>query len=344
MKSKIYIKTLGCLENTVESGIFRRYFQLNNWTVVSKIKDANVVLINSCGFKKAAVENSIREIKRIQSQISLSTRGIICGCLTQINPYEIKKHFGDRFEVVVKEDFDRLFDSRHPLNTIKDFNEMEYDFDSLQMYWMCRKTLKPFVKFAISIYSPYFQGFNSNIGILKIASGCVGKCTYCSIRKARGRLCSEPIDSILANFRGLLERGFKTIVISATDSGSYGKDKGTTIAHLLREMIKYKGKYKLIIRNFEPMALRPNLPELLPVFKSGRIAAITIPIQSGSQKVINRMKRDYNISQLSIDLKTIRKCDPRIVIFTHLIIGFPGEDEADFQATKKLLNTVSMSQ
>ena len=177
---------------------------------------------------------------------------------------------------------------------------------------------------------------------VRIAEGCLGTCTYCMIKKATGLLRSESIWDILPQIEKAVKQEEKTIMLMAGDTGAYGQDIGTNFATLLGEIMGLTGNFQIYVHDFGVNWLINRLPHYIKVFEEAemreRIGGVTFPIQSGSNNVLQLMRRRYNREDVISTLKSIKKNS--FDIGTHVMVGFPGEMEKDFDDTLNLLNEV----
>ena len=177
------------------------------------------------------------------------------------------------------------------------------------------------------------------IWIIQLSEGCLGKCTYCITRFARGKLKSYKPKSIIKSVRTAISKGFKEIWLTSQDNSSYGLDIGTNLAELLKEILKIDGDYKIRIGMMNPMFLK-NSSNLIDIFKDERIFKfVHIPVQSGSNKILKLMKRGYTVEEFEHIVKSFRK-NPNMTIWTDIIVGFPTETEEEFQMSVELLKRI----
>ena len=147
-------------------------------------------------------------------------------------------------------------------------------------------------------------------------------------------------DQIIDEFEDGLSKGFKEFALLGTDVGSYGRDQDTNLVDLLREMVKRKGDYEIKMRNIQPRFLIEMMPGLLEVFLSGKIKYISSAVQSGSNRILELMKRGYKIEDYIKAIRTVNREFPEILIRTQIMVAFPGETEKEFQDTIRLLDQV----
>ena len=183
------------------------------------------------------------------------------------------------------------------------------------------------------------EGRRSNI--LPIAQGCLGDCTYCITKLARGRLSSYDPDVLVSKFGSMVADGAREILITAQDTGCYGADIGTDLPSLLRRMLKNKGEFRIRIGMMNPDSLMPVADGLLDVMGDPRVYKfLHIPVQSGSDPVLKRMNRSYSAGDFLGLAEKIRSRHPNISISTDLMSGFPGETDGDHRKSLELIRTL----
>ncbi|MDR0334470.1 MAG: tRNA (N(6)-L-threonylcarbamoyladenosine(37)-C(2))-methylthiotransferase [Methanomassiliicoccaceae archaeon] len=188
-------------------------------------------------------------------------------------------------------------------------------------------------------------GTNTEAGtaaIIPIAQGCLGDCTYCITRFARGRLSSYPELIVTDRFVDALKRGCKEILITAQDTACYGFDIGTTLPKLIRRLLSVEGEYRIRIGMMNPESLHRILDDLMDVMRDPRVYKfIHMPVQSGSDSILRRMGRRYTSSEFIEMIGSIRMSHDDMTISTDMISGFPGETGEDHEKSLQLIRTVS---
>lgn len=178
---------------------------------------------------------------------------------------------------------------------------------------------------------------------LVVGEGCMGNCSFCAIKKAKGNLVSKPLEEVLKDFREGLAAGHKRFIITGDDTGAYGKDLGTDFPTLIDKLLKVEGDYILNIYHLEPNWLFKYIDHLKGTLNSSKIDAIFAPIQSGSNRILKAMRRPYKVEDYIHCIKQLRQEAPNLKIWNQFIIGFPGETEEDFEASMKVLDEVSFN-
>ena len=367
-----YIFNAGCIRRALDCIWIKNYLQRNNWHMVSSPKSADLIVVSSCGVVKKNEQNSLIAIKNaVQSKKEKATIAIT-GCLPEINPEEINKlgnfHFVPSGSL---HKLDNIISPNTPLHEIEHPDTVEDGgpiTDYLIARSFCRKskiyktlfgkyamnnaflkasvgagkaiiqTKKIFFDKKTQLIRPYYN--------IKVADGCKSVCTYCATRFAIRKLKSRPLDAILKDFRSGLKKGYKTFQLLGEDSGCYGLDINSSITELLEKIFEISGKYELILIDFNPWWLIKQQERLIPLLSKNqnKVKEIFLPFQSGSDKILRLMKREYNSGQLTSALLLLQEKAPEIIIRTSALIGFPLEDEEDFEATKKIIRQVHFAE
>jgi MiaB-like tRNA modifying enzyme len=174
--------------------------------------------------------------------------------------------------------------------------------------------------------------------IIPISSGCLGSCTYCITRIARGELRSCPPEFVEESASKILREGYKEIRLSAQDTAAYGADINSNLPRLLLKIQEIEGDFRVRVGMMNPDNLLPILWDVIEAYKDPRIYKfLHVPVQSGSEEILKKMGRKYSIDEFFMAIEEFRNNFPDITISTDVIVGFPGEDEEDFNQTVKLV-------
>jgi threonylcarbamoyladenosine tRNA methylthiotransferase CDKAL1 len=177
--------------------------------------------------------------------------------------------------------------------------------------------------------------------IVQIAQGCSGRCTYCLTRLARGPLKSFTADEILSEIAAHVKAGASEIQITAQDVSSWGRDVGTSLPALLRAVDELPGNFMIRVGMMNPATVKGILDDLVDTFASDRIFKfIHLPVQSGSDHILDRMGRAYTIADFQDIVMAFRNRYPEITLFTDMIVGFCGETCEDFSASLDLIGNL----
>lgn len=321
MFSEIYFETYGCTANYNSSEIMQGLVRQAGMNLTSKPEFADLIVINSCIVKEPTEEKIRRRIQDLTEQFP-DKKIILAGCMPRLNKekYSVKNIF--------------LLDTTHVkdiINLIKDIETNQY---SSKVYLNQRKEIK--------LNLPKIPK-EKIIGITQISEGCLGECTYCITRLAKGKLFSYPQEDIIKSIESDLNAGCKEIWITSQDCASYGLEQGKfLLPELLKEILKLKHNFYLRIGMMNPNNVLQILDELIEIYKSPKVFKfLHIPIQSGSDKILKLMKRQYSIEDAMKVINKFKQEFSGIHISTDIIIGYPEETEKDFQETYEIIKEIS---
>ena len=178
--------------------------------------------------------------------------------------------------------------------------------------------------------------------ILPISSGCLGRCTYCATLKARGRVKSRSVNDIFFKAQYAIDSGSKELLLTSQDNGAFGADTDSSLENLLNELSHLDGEFRLRVGMLNPMLVAGRSKEMAKAWGDSRTYKFMhLPIQSGSQKILDSMIRDHTLEEFWEVVEVFRNYYPEMMIITDIITGFPGETEEDHQETVDLLNKLS---
>lgn len=327
---RYYLSNKGtCARVNLYGSDIEQLFLLNGWQIVNHMKDADIIIINTCSFLKSKEDYFLNRIKKIHTNLRSNQTLLIIGCLGSICRNDIQKISSD------------ILIFGRDKNDIKTFFGFTKDTQSFATHIKEDMSINKKILSLINntfIHSKHidFRLKKGNVCYIQISTGCRGTCTYCS-EKFTTKLHSTSIPEIIKAIENGIADGFTLFSLSSDDASAYGMDIGTNLDMLLSEIITIKNPdISFIIPEFNPNGITDTTIELL---KDPRFLYITIPIQSGSQDILNRMKRSYSIHAVIHKIKMIKKNNPNIMINSHLIVGFPGEKESDFSKTLMLVQT-----
>jgi threonylcarbamoyladenosine tRNA methylthiotransferase CDKAL1 len=179
------------------------------------------------------------------------------------------------------------------------------------------------------------------IGVVQLAQGCAGKCTYCITRYARGPLKSFPPEEILAQVRAFARAGTYEIQLTAQDVSAWGMDCGHSLPDLIVALDEIPGNHRIRVGMMNPATVKGQTDELVDAFSGDHIFRfLHLPIQSGSDTVLARMARGYSVAEFEGIVRSFRNRYPGITVTTDMIVGFSGETDADFSASLDLIRRV----
>ncbi|MEN6609626.1 MAG: tRNA (N(6)-L-threonylcarbamoyladenosine(37)-C(2))-methylthiotransferase [Methanoregulaceae archaeon] len=233
---------------------------------------------------------------------------------------------------------------RHMLRILGEYRDRELYVSGCMPVVQLEKiqaVCSPGVIFPKEIYRKYrrLQSTGSaTSGIVQIAQGCLGSCTYCITRKARGPLVSFSLDEIVSQVEACASTGIPEIQLTAQDVSAWGRDIGKTLPDLLKRISRKEGNFSLRLGMMNPKTLLPILPAMLDAFSHENIFRfVHLPVQSGSNRVLEQMGRGYSRENFIAITDTLRSRFPDLNLMTDVIVGYPGETEREFGETLDLL-------
>ncbi len=326
-KKTAALVTLGCRLNQADSALLSDRLRKMGFEIVSidALSSPNLILINSCTVTAVAAKKSRQMLKSIRGENPQSFI-IMTGCSADIDGAELNK-----------------IDDCDLLLTNEQKKEIEYILPRYLAYLdpNCRKP-------QINRENPVFEEkaetffpFKSR-AILKVQEGCENFCTYCIVPYARGKERSRDLQETLADFRQLVDRGFKEIVISGVNICNYNCG-GANLVDLLEKLLQVPGDYRLRLSSTEPGPILPELVQCMQKHRDRICAFLHLPLQSGSDEILAAMGRKYTRDEYLSMVEQARAAVPDIHIGTDLIVGFPGETEEQFKDSCDFLKKISFA-
>ncbi|MCF2221338.1 tRNA (N(6)-L-threonylcarbamoyladenosine(37)-C(2))-methylthiotransferase MtaB [Chryseobacterium sp. PS-8] len=321
--------TLGCKLNFAETSTIARQLTEAGYEKVSFDEKANVYVINTC----SVTENADRECKlHVKRAMKANPDGlvVIVGCYAQLKPEEISQIEGVDLVLGAKEKFNIL-------SYLDDLEKSENE----GIVHSCEIEETDF------FIGSYSIGDRTR-AFLKVQDGCDYKCTYCTIPLARGISRSDTIENVLKNAKEIAERDIKEIVLTGVNIGDYGKGEFGNKRHehtfldLISELDQVEGIERIRISSIEPNLLKDESIELVSKSKSF-VPHFHIPLQSGSDELLKKMKRRYLTKLYTDRVNKIREVMPDAAIGVDVIVGFPGETEELFMETYNFLNELPIT-
>jgi ribosomal protein S12 methylthiotransferase len=317
-KQKFSVISLGCARNLVDSEVMSGLLEQHQYEMVQEPADADIVLINTCGFIDAAKAESldtIMEVSRLKQEGRLR-KLVVAGCLSQRYPQELATELSEVDLFIGTGEVPRIAD------ILKDHevNQTRRQYVGLPRYLYDHAT-------------PRLRSTPSYTTFLKVSEGCDHKCAFCIIPKLRGPHRSRSIDSVVKEAMLLAHDGVKEINLIAQDLTAYGRDRrdGTTLYHLLKELDGVSDLVWIRLLYAYPNFLETPLLELIN--QSEKICKyIDIPFQHVSARILNNMRRGKGGSAVREAVERLRESISGLILRTSLIVGFPGETEEDFQS------------
>jgi MiaB/RimO family radical SAM methylthiotransferase len=325
-----YVDCIGCEQRQLDAQRVIDYLKANKIALVDNPAQSDYSILVTCAVDRTSEDVSVARMKNLASRMGAESKLIIGGCLPSISPDRVRYDVYATFSPRDMETLDDIFKGDVRMAEVADPNKSMFD----SSYEGVERELSPREE-----YDQAKFGYK-----IVIDQGCLLSCTFCKIKDATGRLQSVPLDSIVTQFQKAVDQGEQTIMLMGGDTGAYGYDIGTRFHNLLEEVLKIPGDYKVFIHDFNVNWLIRDEKGYRQAFESDivnqHLRGINFPIQSGSDKILKLMKRPHKATDAINSLRRIKQDYPYINVGTHLIVGFPGESEEDFEATFKLLEEV----
>lgn len=318
----IYLTTLGCPKNQVDSEHLKRGFMSEGFIFVDSPDDADVFVVNTCGFIRDAKEESIEEIlflakkkadflPEIRKNNGGSKKLLVFGCLTERYRDEIKKEIPE---------IDALWGVAQEKEIIEYCKKLNIAENTIN----CKSGEDPQASKKILLNN------RSSFAYIKIAEGCDKKCTFCIIPAIRGRFKSIPPDDIIKEAKDFIRQGIKELILVAQDITNYGRDlRGDNLISLLKDLTAIEGDFRVRLLYLYPASISDELLELIA--SNEKICKyLDIPFQHSEDRILRLMGRRGTKKEYIKLLRNIRRRIPGIAIRTTFIAGFPSETEDEF--------------
>ncbi|WP_018131859.1 tRNA (N(6)-L-threonylcarbamoyladenosine(37)-C(2))-methylthiotransferase MtaB [Effusibacillus pohliae] len=313
--STVAFHTLGCKVNSYDTEAIWQLFKRRGYTQVDFHDIADVYVINTCTVTDTGDKKSRQMIRRAIRRNEHATV-VVTGCYAQMAPDEILAIpgvdlvIGTQHREQIVDLVEKVQEEKKPLKFVSSVRSQR-EFEELDV--------------------PEFQGHTR--AFLKIQEGCNNFCTFCIIPYSRGFIRSRKPENVIKQAEKLVAAGYREIVLSGIHTGGYGDDlDGYTLADLLVDLEKVEGLRRIRISSIEASEIDGKMLEVLT--RSEKVCRhLHIPLQSGSNYVLDRMNRKYTVEEFAAKLVELRKALPDLAITSDVIVGFPGETDDHFAET-----------
>ena len=315
---KVGICSLGCKVNIYESELVTNILKNNNYIVVDFEDKADIYIINTCSVTNESDKKSRKMINRAKKNNPAAII-IVMGCYSQVNAEDIDVDIvlGNKDKSKIVEIIEEYIKTKQKKKIIYDLTKVDFE------------------KMEITNFDSHTRAF------VKIQDGCNAFCSYCIIPYVRGRVRSKDPEDVIKEVTTLVEKGYKEIVLTGIHTGRYGTDINTNLEELLNKLVNIPNIYRIRLSSIEINEITPGIKELL---KENKVMAkhLHIPLQSGSNKILKLMNRRYNKEEFLSMVDNLRDI-PDISLTTDLIVGFPNEDEEEFNETIDTLKKIGFT-
>src|SRR5437867_2082179 len=318
--SKFFVYTFGCRCNQADSAAIREGLFRRRMGEAETHRDADLLVVNSCTVTRSTDRN-VRQMVRKLHRENPGARLVVTGCYAQRDPQALSSIAGVDL-VVGNGDKDRLAELVSGTFPDSCGRIVNTPLDAARDY----------------LIAPMSRTGGKTRPFIKIQDGCDARCSYCIVPLVRGPGRSALPEDIVAEVQNLVSSGYQEIVLTGVHLGTYGRrlERRTSLVELLKRILDVPGLGRLRLSSIEPMRFSRGIVELALQYRSFA-RHFHIPLQSGSDRILRKMRRPYRASQFLNLLHHIRANLPTAGIGTDVIVGFPGETESDFEQTCELV-------
>ena len=315
-KPKIWVEAYGCSASMADSEMIQGLLKDAGYQIATNQSDSALNLIVTCSVKDATEHKMVTRIK------SFTRSGkplVVAGCLPK----------ADRTKV----------EHLNPSASLMGPHSIEKTADIVSSTLEGRRLVSLEDSVSDKINVPRIR-INPIISIIEIASGCMSQCTFCQTKLAKGWIRSYRIGDILRQIRSdVVNDRCKEVWLTSTDNGCYGKDNGSNLIDLLSACCSIEGDFKIRLGMMNPMYMPELRDQLIELFNTNDklFKFLHIPVESGSDRILRKMKRGHSSKTFLDSINAFRKKIPKMTISTDVIVGFPSETDDDFQETLNLL-------
>ena len=319
---KVYIDSYGCTFNKADGQIMAGVLLENDVDIVDTIEEADVIIVNTCYVKLPTENKVVYKIQKLQREFP-DKKIIVSGCMVEIDPEKLDS-IGPNCSWI----------GPHQLNKTADVVNAAYCGEVVRE---CGLSKEP------KVGVPKADD-DSLIHIIQICEGCLGACTFCCTRFARGPLNSYPIADIVEEARIAIENGAREIQLTAQDTAAFGRDSGEKLSDLITEVANLDGDFRVRVGMMHPKNILDDVGEIIDAMKHPKVYDfIHLPVQTGSDKVLKEMRRGHTIEQYLDIISKFKSEIPGLTLAVDIIVGYPTETDEDFDMTVELLKNIKPS-
>lgn len=366
-KKKVYMFVYGCSNLKVDGNIYAEYLKANGFEVVNSVQEAQSIIFLGCGVVQEFEDDSIRKINELVL-IGLS-HGIpvyIGGCIVRIADNRIDEINGTFHVIRNFDEMEIYFPSKRRLYDT-DYGNKNYPIaitptrpligrmTNVDKKMKARDRIRAIdvmQRTKFSFYYEYMTDFPYSEELEKvynvvISRGCAFQCSYCVIRVGRGAYESRTINDILVDYQKGLSQGYRRFNLVAEENGNYGIDipgKKTTLVTLLLSLCEMKSDSSFALKYVHPIPFLKYFEILKELVVNNRLFYLCVPLQTASQKLLNKMNRYYDPKEVAVKINELKTIDPSLLTITHVMSGFPSETEEDHQTTLRLIAQTNFDQ
>ena len=325
---KVACITLGCRTNQHDTAEMQTLLEQEGFVMVNQREKADAYVINTCTVTQKSDTSSRQAVKK-SLKLNPDALVVFTGCYAQLNPEEAAALPGldlvlgnaDKLEIA------KLLKTK--LRLWKKSEVTEIVMSDIHKKRIFR-----------TIPVKNFQGITK--AFIKVQTGCDEKCSFCTVVRARGKSVSDNRGNILNNIQEAINSGFKEITLTGINLGTWGIDTGETFSSLIEDIIQLPGDFRVRLSSINPMEIDNDLIRLIA--ETEKICShLHIPLQSGDNNILKKMRRNYTREQyIEVVYRAINTI-PNLGLGADVIVGFPGETDAAFENTRKLIEELPFS-
>ncbi|MBQ8408046.1 MAG: tRNA (N(6)-L-threonylcarbamoyladenosine(37)-C(2))-methylthiotransferase MtaB [Clostridia bacterium] len=315
---KVGITTLGCKVNQYESEAIAEALEARGFVIAPHTEICDAYVINTCTVTAESDRKARQMIRRMITR-NPAAYVLVTGCYSQVSPEEVAEIEG----------VDYVCGSSNKMSVTDKLSELIGRGAKNVKAEVCVPDLD-----ASGFEQMSIRRFNRTRAYVKIEDGCESKCAYCTIPASRGPIRSKPYGEVIDEVRLLTDNGVREVVLTGIETGSYGKDlpKHESFASLLCAIDEIEGIGRVRTGSLDPTVIKPDFVARIKDLRS-LCPHFHLSLQSGSSKTLASMKRKYNAEQAMGCIERLREAMPDVQFTTDVIVGFPGETDADFAET-----------
>ena len=337
---RVAFYTLGCKLNQSETESISVAFSESGWSVVPLSQEADLFIINTCTVTSKSEQKARRIIRKISGENSGAVM-IITGCYAQMSPGEINSLSPDVF-ILPMDRKEELLDLPGRLALVsREISRHELTGEVSRILGTEVEISAPEDSRKASRFRFLPQSTKEHVrGFVKIQDGCNNRCAYCRVPLARGNSVSLESNEVIRRIQSLESRGVREAVLTGVNISQY-RDGGLNFTALLSRILTQTSRIRIRLSSLEPETIDENLG---PVLENARLCPhFHLPVQSGSGRILNRMRRKYAPEVVEEAVRILRRAKKDPFIAADLIVGFPGEGEKDFLDTLNLFQNLDFS-
>jgi threonylcarbamoyladenosine tRNA methylthiotransferase MtaB len=327
---KVAFATLGCRTNQHDTAEMQTLMEQEGFAIVNAKELADVYVINTCSVTQRSDYSSRLAVKK---SLAINDKALVVftGCYAQLAPDEAAGIEG--LDIVLgnadKLDIARIIKKK--LGGESPWNKA----DKTEIFMSDIHKKRVFRTIPVSGFQGKTKAF------IKVQTGCDEKCSFCTVVRARGKSISDERQNILNNVKEAIDSGYKEITLTGINLGTYGMDKDIpeTFSSLVQEIVRLRGGFRIRLSSINPMEIDDDLLQLI-ADEEKICPHLHIPLQSGDDAILAKMRRNYNSRQYLDTVHRALEKIPRLGLGADVIIGFPGETEQSFENTRRLIKSL----